>query len=130
MWQTIDKETYMEKVKGLKPIESFTDPDGTMEFSCGKPQIETIWGTVATVVNEDGEYGNQPVVKCEMRKHDRHQKDWDTEYFEYVNPVVKGDVLNTMITDPSVKNEEVKSPATETEQEQVPTQGEATQEEE
>jgi hypothetical protein len=78
MWVTIDKETYMQKVIGLKPIESFTDPDGTMHFSCGRPQIVTIWGTVGV-----GEEENTPVVKCEQRKEDRHQLEWETEYSEY-----------------------------------------------
>jgi len=83
MWQQIDKEIYMEKVKGLTVIESFTDPDGMFEYSCGKPQIETVYGIPATVPNEDGQYENTPVVKCEMIKQDRHQKEWDTKYFEY-----------------------------------------------
>ncbi len=68
----------MEKVNGLKPIESFTDPDGIMEFSYGRPQIVTIWGTVGA----RNEY-DTPIVKCEMRKQDRHQPEWETEYFEY-----------------------------------------------
>lgn len=79
-WNKIDKETYMGKVKGLKPIESFTDPDGTMEISCGRPEIVTIWGIVGGK-NED----DTPIVKCEQRKENRHQQEWDTEYFEYIN---------------------------------------------
>jgi len=78
MWTTIDKETYMQKVKGLKPIESFTDPDGILAMSCGKPQILTVWG-----ISEMGE--TIPVVKCEQHKDSRHDTDWKTEYFEY-NP--------------------------------------------
>jgi hypothetical protein len=80
MWTTIDKKAYAQKVRGLKPLESFTDPDGTMEFSCGKPQIVTIWG-IRGNNNED----DTPVVKCEMHKESRHDLEWVTEYFEYSN---------------------------------------------
>ena len=75
MWVKIDKETYMEKVKGLKPLESYTDPDGTLEMSCGQPQIDTIWG-----INNWPDL--QQIVRCTHTKKDRHQLDWDTEYFE------------------------------------------------
>ena len=78
MWVTIDKETYMQKVKGLRPIESFTDPDGTMQFSCGRPQIVTVWGIVGAKDEDD-----TPVLKCEQRKENRHQVEWETEYSEY-----------------------------------------------
>lgn len=78
MWNKIDRETYMQKVKGLKPIESFSDPDGTLHFGYGKPAMDTIWGIVGTNDQPD-----QPIVKSEMRKESRHQLDWDTEYFEY-----------------------------------------------
>jgi len=78
MWVTIDKETYMQKVKGLKPIESFTDPDGTMSFSCGRPQIVTIWGIRGNSNEED-----TPIVKCEQRKESRYDIEWQTEYSEY-----------------------------------------------
>jgi hypothetical protein len=78
MWNKIEKEAYMQKVVGLKPLESYTDPEGTLPFSCGIPQIETIWGT------EGGkEEYDKTVVKCKMTKQNRHQQDWDTEYFEY-----------------------------------------------
>jgi hypothetical protein len=106
MWQNIDKETYMQKVKGLKPIESFTDPDGTMEFSCGRPQIVTIWGTVGT--NEEE---NTPIVKCEMRKESRHQLEWDTEYSEYVNPASGKSGINHMF-DPNTATQAEGQPAT------------------
>lgn len=46
MWVTIDKETYMQKVAGLDPIESITDPDGTLyQSSEGKPRAVTDLGT-------------------------------------------------------------------------------------
>jgi hypothetical protein len=98
MWITIDKETYMQKVKGLRPIESCTDPDGTMQFSCGRPQIVTVWGVVGAN-SED----NTPVVKCEQRKEDRHQVEWETEYSEYVNPASGQSGDNYMLHDPNVQ---------------------------
>jgi hypothetical protein len=76
MWVTIDKETYMQKAKGLKVIESYTDPDGILEFSSGRPQIVTVWGIL-------GEEENTPVVKCEQIKESRHDIEWQTEYSEY-----------------------------------------------
>jgi hypothetical protein len=79
MWKRIDKDTYMKKVKGLKPIEGFSDPDGTLHFGYGKPAMDTIWGIVGKNDEPD-----QPIVKCEMRKENHRQLDWDIEYFEYV----------------------------------------------
>ena len=76
MWVKIDKDTYMQKVIGLKPIESYTDPDGTQPFSCGRPQMVTVWGI-------RGEEENTPVVKCEQVKESRHDTEWQTEYSEY-----------------------------------------------
>lgn len=78
MWGKIDKETYMEKVKGLKPLESYTDPDGTQVMSFGRPHILTIWGLRGNSGEEDS-----PIVKCEMNKESRHDIEWDTQYFEY-----------------------------------------------
>lgn len=78
MWNKIDKETYMEKVKGLKPLESYTDLDGTQVMSFGRPRIETIWGISGAGLTND-----LPMVKCEMNKESRHDIEWDTQYFEY-----------------------------------------------
>jgi hypothetical protein len=80
MWVTIDKETYMQKVAGLDPIESITDPDGTLyQSSEGKPRAVTVWGTKG----EGDEYA-KPVVKCEMKKEHRHVIEWDAQFFEWV----------------------------------------------
>lgn len=78
MWQSISKEVYMEKVKGLKPLESYTDPDGILQMSFGKPKIETVWGIRGNSGEDD-----KPVVKCEMNKESRHDLEWVTEYFEF-----------------------------------------------
>lgn len=78
MWSKIEKEVYMERVYGLKPLESYTDPDGILSMSCGKPYIETVWG-----ISGAGLTNSLPMLKCEMRKEHRHQQEWDTEYFEY-----------------------------------------------
>lgn len=72
MWVKIDKEIYMEKVNGLKPLSSVTDIDGTLTvIASGRPYIDTIWGR-----------GDDEQLKCVMTKKDRHQLIWDTEYFE------------------------------------------------
>lgn len=76
-WKKIDKDLYMEKVVGLKPIESFSDPDGCLPFGYGHPAMDTIWGVV-------GDKHDMPVVKCEMRKENRHQLLWTFEYFEFI----------------------------------------------
>ncbi len=73
MWQQIDEVEYMERVVGLKPIESFSDPDGVFSFGYGRPAMDTVWGT-------DGE----PILKREMRKENRHQLKWDNQYFKFV----------------------------------------------
>lgn len=70
-WQTIDKDTYMKKVVGLRVLESFSDPDGDLPFGYGKPAMDTIWGI-----------GETAIVKCEMRKNNRHELNWEYEYFE------------------------------------------------
>jgi hypothetical protein len=80
MWVTIDKETYMQKVAGLDPIESITDPDGTLyQSSEGKPRAVTVWGHKAK-----GDQYATPVVKCEMKKEHRHVIEWDAQFFEWV----------------------------------------------
>lgn len=70
MWKAIEKDEYMKKVAGLKPLESFSDADGVLSFGYGVPAMDTIWG------NDSG-----PLLKCEMRKVDRHQADWDYYYY-------------------------------------------------
>lgn len=70
MWKAIEKDEYMKKVAGLKPLESFSDPDGVLSFGYGVPAMDTVWG------NDSG-----PLLKCEMRKDNRHQADWDYSYF-------------------------------------------------
>jgi hypothetical protein len=73
MWQEITKDVYMDKVKGLKPIESFSDPDGILPYGYGCPAMDTVWGN-----------GEKQIVKCEMRKQSRHDVEWQFNYFEAV----------------------------------------------
>jgi hypothetical protein len=78
MWNEINKEAYMKKVIGLKPLESYTDPDGIQVMSFGRPHILTIWGMPGSK-DDDA----TPIVKCEMNKGSRHDRDWDVQYYEY-----------------------------------------------
>ncbi len=43
----VDRETYLQafKKQTLKPISSFSDPDGILSFGYGKPAMDTDWGT-------------------------------------------------------------------------------------
>ena len=61
----------------LKPIETFSDPDGILSFGYGKPAMDTIWGI------SDGEE-SKPILSHEMRKESRHDKEWQYRYFQYV----------------------------------------------
>ena len=69
----VNKETYMEafKQQELKPISSFSDPDGVMPFGYGRPAMDTDWGT---------EDSDEPIARCEMRKESRHDKEWEYTY--------------------------------------------------
>lgn len=70
----ITRDEFLKLFSGrnLQAMESFTDPDGAFLMSFGKPRMETVWGI-------DG------IKICESiaTKSDRHQLDWDWEYFEY-----------------------------------------------
>lgn len=61
----------MEMVNALRPLESFSDPDGVSPCGNGKPSMDTIWG------NDPG----LPVCKCEMRKANRHEIEWKSTYY-------------------------------------------------
>jgi len=70
----VTEQEYREFFKAnphLKPISSFSDPEGTFPFGYGVPAMDTYWGLSV----ED-----EPLAKCEMRKKDRHS-DWEYEYF-------------------------------------------------
>jgi hypothetical protein len=71
IWTEITKEEYMEMVKDLKPLESFSDPDGVLPYGYGYPAMNTIWGN-------DPDF---PVVKCEMRKANRGELEWRYTYY-------------------------------------------------
>lgn len=73
----VTQEEYMAFFNGkkLKPISSFSDPDGVLPFGYGCPAMDTDWGT-------DSE--EEPFARCEMRKDDRHQQEWEYTYF--INP--------------------------------------------
>lgn len=71
----VTKEEYFDffkKNKDLKPISSFSDMDGTLPFGYGVPAMDTNWGLEET---------DEPLARCEMRKENRHCKDWQCEFF-------------------------------------------------
>jgi len=68
-----------------------------------------------------------PVVKCEQRKENRHQVEWETEYSEYVNPA-SGQSGDNYMLDPNVKAEEATQETTATESAAQDQAMEATQE--
>jgi hypothetical protein len=61
----------------LKLIESFSDPDGILSFGYGKPAMDTVYGI------SDGEE-SKPILRHEMRKESRYDKDWTYRYFQYI----------------------------------------------
>lgn len=73
MWRPITKEVYMQQVGELKPVESFSDPDGTSPLGRGRPWMETIWGL-----------DDKRILKCITSKLDRHQQHWDEYYFQHI----------------------------------------------
>jgi len=70
----VTREEYMAFFKGknLKPISSFSDPDGVLSFGYGCPAMDTDWGT---------EDEDEPFARCEMRKESRHDNEWIYTYF-------------------------------------------------
>ena len=68
----ITRDEYMELVRGLKPMESFSDPEGCSPFGNMRPQMVTVWG--------DGE---RHIVTFKKTKENRHQSEWDYEYFKH-----------------------------------------------
>lgn len=73
MWRPIKKEDYMSRVPGLKPVESFSDPEGTSPYGRGFPWMETVWG------NEE-----ERILKVITSKIDLDQPKWDEHYFEHI----------------------------------------------
>lgn len=73
MWKPIAKEVYMQQVGELKPMESFSDPDGTSPYGKGYPWMETIWGR-----------DDECILKCITSKVNRHQQHWDEHYFQHI----------------------------------------------
>lgn len=56
----------------LKPVSSFTDVDGTLPYGLGFPAMDTDYGT---------EKSDLPIARCEMRKNNSDQKEWDYYYY-------------------------------------------------
>lgn len=79
MWKEIAKERYAEihKAQKLRVFEGFSDPDGTLECGYGRPAMDTSWGI-------EGE--EEAIVKCEMRKNDPNEQEWQYTYYENVKP--------------------------------------------
>jgi hypothetical protein len=75
MWKEITRDEYMIRVSELKPIETFSDPEGTSPYGTGRPYMETIWGHSSP----ERDVG---ILKCITSKSDCHQENWDEEYYE------------------------------------------------
>ena len=62
----VTEEEYREFFKNnedLRPIASFSDPEGTCHFGYGVPTMDTDWGISGT---------DEPLARCQMRKDNRH----------------------------------------------------------
>lgn len=68
--EKITREEYIKLVEGCKPHSSFSDPDGILSFGYGCPAMDTVWGK-----------DNIDIVRCEMRKENRHQTEWEYTYY-------------------------------------------------
>lgn len=71
----VTEQEYREFFKNneyLRPIASFSDPDGTCHFGYGVPAMDTDWGISGT---------DKPLARCQMRKENRHSGIWKCEYF-------------------------------------------------
>lgn len=68
----VTKTEYMNAFKNreLKPIGSFSDPDGVLPFGYGRPAMDTDWGLDETTV-----------ARCEMRKEYRTDTEWNCTYY-------------------------------------------------
>lgn len=75
MWKEITIEEYkaIHDLAKLRPVSSFSDPDGILPYGYGRPAMDTVWGT------EDNE-----ILLCEMRKENRHQDKWDFKFYKNV----------------------------------------------
>ena len=81
MWKETSAEVYAviwaRHRKDLSAFASFTDMSGQgYEFSTGHPEVLTEWGF------KDSE---SPILKIVQRKEYESDKEWNVEYFIYVN---------------------------------------------
>ena len=74
MWKITTKENYqsiyLKNKKKLIVHSSYTDIEGTL-FG-GKPEFMTEWGF---------ENSDEPLLKSVQTKKDKHQVEWDVEFF-------------------------------------------------
>lgn len=72
----VSREIYINEFKKhkLKPISSFSDPDGILPFGYGIPAMDTDWGI---------EGSEKIIARCEMRKNNSQEENW--EYTYYIN---------------------------------------------
>ena len=70
----VTEQEYREdfKKQNLKPISSFSDPDGAIPFGYGVPAMDTDWGV---------EGDEEPIARCEMRKESSHDAEWKYTYY-------------------------------------------------
>lgn len=84
MWIEINKEEYMQIFSDyrhdLKPFASYTDIDGVLPFSSGKPQYMTEWG-----INYGGK--DEPLLKAESEKQNASDSTFTHRYFKWANPI-------------------------------------------
>jgi len=81
MWKETSQEVYAvifaRHKKDLSPHSSFTDMTGTgYHFSTGRPEIMTEWGF------RDSE---TPLLKILQTKESEEEKEWNNQFFIFVN---------------------------------------------
>jgi hypothetical protein len=89
MKKEVSREEYFDFFKNnsnLKPISSFSDPDGTSPYGIGRPSMDTDWGVSGT---------DDVLATHEMRKEHRNNE-WETRYFLTVTERHKKLVLSNM----------------------------------
>lgn len=70
----VTREEYITFFRGnlnMKPISSFSDPDGIIPFGYGVPAMDTDWGYEP----------DKPLARCEMRKENRDVSHWEYTYY-------------------------------------------------
>jgi len=74
-WIEITKDEYVAafQKQPLAPFASFTDMDGIIPYGYGCPAADTEWG----IRGED-----EPILRIESRKKDRHDTKWTERFYK------------------------------------------------